>query len=66
LGYSAQTGNNSGSIILGSFAVATANQQFVLGSSTIPIGPIATESCTSNKTLQINLNGNLYKLLLFQ
>ena len=66
LGNCSQTGNFSGSTILGSFAVATANQQFVLGSSTIPIGPIATESCTSNKTLQINLNGNLYKLLLFQ
>jgi hypothetical protein len=66
LGNCTQTGNFSGSTILGSFAVATANQQFVLGSSTIPIGPIATESCTSNKTLQINLNGNLYKLLLFQ
>jgi hypothetical protein len=46
--------------------VATANGQFVLGSSAIPIGPITTESCTSNKTLEINLNGSLYKLLLFQ
>jgi hypothetical protein len=61
-----QSGDYSGSVILGTRATATANGQFALGSSSNPIGPIASEALVSNKTLQINLNGNLYKILMYQ
>ena len=66
LGYRVQSGNYSGSVILGAEAAATANGQFALGSSYHPIGPVATETLVSNKTLEINLNGNLYKVLMYQ
>jgi hypothetical protein len=66
LGYGTQTGDFSGSTILGAGATATSNNQFVLGSTTHPLGPISGETVTSNYTLQINLNGNLYKLLMFK
>jgi hypothetical protein len=52
--------------MLGAAAAATSNGQLALGSSTYPLGPVATESLTSNKTLQINLNGSLYKVMLYQ
>jgi hypothetical protein len=66
LGYNTQSGDFSGSTILGAGATASNNNQFALGSSGTPIGPIATESLSSNKTLEINLNGNLYKLLMYK
>jgi hypothetical protein len=37
-----------------------------LGSATYPIGPVTIEALVSNKTLEINLNGNLYKILMYQ
>jgi hypothetical protein len=67
LGYATQTGDFSGSVILGALATATDNGQFALGSSTHPIGPMATESsASSTHTLAINLNGNTYRLLMVQ
>ena len=66
LGFNVQSGGFTGSVILGSCAEATAGGQFSLGSANFPIGPTASESCTSNTTLQIRLNGNTYKLLLFK
>lgn len=66
LGYNVQSGNFSGSVILGAGAAAGATGQFALGSSTYPIGPITTEALTSNKTLEINLNGALYKVMLYK
>jgi hypothetical protein len=56
--------NFSNSVILGACATATANNQFVLGSTGLPVGPVNTESCTSTKTLSIRLNGADYKILL--
>jgi hypothetical protein len=57
----------------GSCAQATAGGQFSLGSTNFPIGPTASEDsiCTTggNKdvtSLQILLNGNTYKLLMFK
>jgi hypothetical protein len=52
--------------MLGALATATNNGQLALGSSTYPLGPVTTEALVSNKTLQINLNGNLYKVLMYQ
>jgi len=67
LGYNAQSGDFSGSLILGAGATATDNGQLVLGSTTYPIGPISTESsASSTHTLAINLNGNTYRLLMIQ
>ena len=66
LGYGVQSGDYSGSLILGAGAAAAANGQLALGSVSYPLGPVATESLTSNKTLEINLNGNLYKVLMYQ
>jgi hypothetical protein len=66
LGYNVQSGNFSGSVILGARAEATNNGQLALGSTYHPLGPVATESLTSNKTLEINLNGALYKVMLFK
>jgi hypothetical protein len=57
LGYATQTGDFSGSVILGAKATATDNGQFALGSSTHPIGPITGENPIPNAALQINLNG---------
>ena len=64
LGCEAQTGDFSNSVILGNSATAGNNNEFVVGSSGTPLGTITTESCTSSKTWQIRVNGNLYKLLL--
>jgi trimeric autotransporter adhesin len=66
LGFNVQSGDYSGSVILGAKVTATANGQLALGSSYHPIGPVASEALVSNKTLQINLNGNLYKILMYQ
>jgi hypothetical protein len=35
-----------------------------MGSPSYPIGPIQSESLTSNYSLQVRLNGSLYKILL--
>jgi hypothetical protein len=66
LGYSVQSGNFSGSVILGAESAATANGQLALGSVNYPLGPITTETITSNRTLLINLNGSTFKILLQQ
>ena len=66
LGYGTQSGDYSDSVILGKAATATANGQFVLGSAGTPIGPVATETKAVNRTLEINLNGALYKLLMYK
>jgi hypothetical protein len=67
LGYNVQSGDFSGSLILGAGATATANGQLALGSTTYPLGPVASEvSASSTHTLAINLNGNTYRLLMIQ
>jgi hypothetical protein len=52
--------------MLGAQATATANGQMALGSAAYPIGPVTIEALVSNKTLEINLNGNLYKILMYK
>jgi hypothetical protein len=64
IGNNTNSGNYNYSIILGGYATATGNNQFVVGSSSIPIGTITTESCSSSRTWEIRINGNSYKVLL--
>jgi hypothetical protein len=52
----------SGCIILGVNAVATANNQFVVGSSTVNSGAIATETISPNRTWTVRINGANYKI----
>ena len=62
LGYYADSQNFSGSVILGANAQATANNQFVVGSTTYNAGSIATETITSNRTWTVRINGANYKI----
>jgi hypothetical protein len=67
LGYGVQSGNYSGSLVLGAGAAATANGQLALGSSNYQLGPVVSEvSASSTHTFAINLNGNTYRLLMIQ
>lgn len=51
-------------LMFGKRAVATANNQIVLGSAISTFGPLTLETVVSDNTLTINLNGELYKILL--
>jgi hypothetical protein len=66
IGNNTKSDNYSGLIILGNNSTATANNQLVLGSSTDQIGPLAETSRTSNRSLEINLNGEIYEILLYK
>jgi hypothetical protein len=61
------SGGFTGSVILGASASATNNGQFVLGSSAFPVGPVGASAGLSNThALSLILNGNSYKIMLFQ
>ncbi len=62
IGYNGQSGNFSGSVILGANAIATANNQFVVGSTSYNAGAIATETITPNRTWTVRINGANYKI----
>jgi hypothetical protein len=65
LGHSVQSGDYSGSVMLGAFATATTNGQLALGSINHPIGPVSTAlSASSTHALNVNLNGNIYQIML--
>jgi hypothetical protein len=64
LGACASSGNFSGSVILGREAAATANNQFVVGSSTFNAGTVTTESNSSTKVWNVKINGVDHKILL--
>ena len=64
IGNSAATGDFNGSVILGSYATATANNQFVIGSSIENAGSVATETNTSSKVWNVIINGVARKILL--
>lgn len=57
-----QTGNFNGSVILGYLATATADNQFVVGSSGTPAGAIATETIIADRTWTVRINGANYKI----
>jgi hypothetical protein len=62
LGSSTVSGNFTGSVILGHLASATADNQFVVGSSTTNAGAVATETITPNRTWTVRINGANYKI----
>jgi hypothetical protein len=61
-----QSGDYSGSVILGAQATATANGQMALGSAAYPIGPVTIRSISFQQNTTNKLNGNLYKILMYQ
>ena len=64
VGYDTRSGNFSGSVILGANATATANNQFVAGSSTVNAGAVASEVNTSTQVWNVIINGVARKILL--
>lgn len=52
----------SGSVILGVNATATANNQFVVGSSGTNSGAVTTETISPNRTWTVRINGANYKI----
>jgi len=62
IGYNTNSGGFDGSVILGASAVATGNNQFVVGNA----GAIATETITANCTWTVRINGVNYKIPLLQ
>jgi hypothetical protein len=64
LGYDTQSGNFSGSVILGSSAAATANNQFVVGTAAINAGAVTVEVNASSQVWNVVINGVARKILL--
>ena len=64
VGYNTQSGNFDGSVILGYDAIATASNQFVVGSASVNAGAVATEVVVSDTTWSVRINGTAYKILL--
>jgi hypothetical protein len=64
IGNSTVSGNFSNSVILGTGATATANNQFVVGSSGTIAGAVTTETCSTTKTWSVVINGVAQKILL--
>ena len=64
LGFNTASGNFSGSVILGHAATATANNQFVVGSTGTNAGSVVTESNSSTKVWNVIINGVAQKILL--
>jgi hypothetical protein len=62
IGDNADSQNFSGSVILGADAQATANNQFVVGSTSYNAGAIASETITANRTWTVRINGANYKI----
>ena len=64
LGYYTQSGNFSGSVILGSTAAATANNQFVVGSAATNAGAVTAETPAQANVWNVVINGVARKILL--
>jgi hypothetical protein len=64
LGFGTQSGNFSGSVILGRDATATANNQFVVGSTGTIAGAVSTATAVQTKTWDVIINGVAQKILL--
>ncbi len=64
IGASAAAGNYSGSVVIGREAIATNNNQFVVGSANFNAGTVATESNSSTKVWNVVINGVAQKILL--
>lgn len=64
IGNGATSASFDNSIVIGSLAAATANNQFVVGSSTYNAGAVTTETLSSTKTWSVIINGVAQKILL--
>ena len=64
MGYGARALDFNSSIVLGTDAAATANNQFVVGSTTYTAGVITTETIASTRTWTVRINGVNRKILL--
>lgn len=64
LGYYTQSGNFSGSVILGSTAAATANNQFVVGSAVTNAGATGTATVAQSRYWDVVINGVAERILL--
>jgi len=64
LGFNVQTSNYSGSVILGANAYSTADNQFVVGSTSYNAGTVTTETSGSTQTWSVIINGVPQKILL--
>lgn len=64
LGYLTNSGNFSHSVILGREATASADNQFVVGSTTYNAGSVVTQTNTSSKYWEVVINGSVEKVLL--
>jgi hypothetical protein len=64
VGSSAQTGNFSGSVILGYTATATASNQFVVGSAAVNAGTVDTAVVAPTKRWKVKINGVDYYIAL--
>jgi len=64
IGYNTQSGNFNGSVILGQDAIATAANQFVVGSTGTNAGSVAAEVNTSANVWNVVINGVARKILL--
>ena len=62
IGWLVNSGNFSGSVIIGAGATATANNQFVVGSPAFNAGLVATETITADRTWLVRINGANYKI----
>lgn len=62
LGMSTQSGNFSGSVIIGKDALATGNNQFVVGSVGTNAGTTTAEVITPDTTWLVRINGANYKI----
>jgi hypothetical protein len=64
VGLQASSTNFNESVVLGAFAQATGDNQFVIGSPSAPVGQVVTEANTSTKVWNVIINGVAYKILL--
>ena len=64
IGVNTLTGNFSGSTIIGRQAIATGNNQFVVGSAAVPAGAVTNAPAAQTHYWTIKINGTDYKVLL--
>jgi len=64
IGTSSNSSTFTGGVIIGRSATATANNQFIVGSSSYNAGSVTTESLSSTKTWSVVINGVAQKILL--
>jgi hypothetical protein len=64
IGAACSAANFNGSVILGKAATATADNQFVVGSSTVNAGAVTNAAATQSHYWTVKINGTDYKILL--